>query len=111
MIWRLIYNTIGIAAIFVGFQVASLFNSKIRRGISARKNSLRQLEEQLELVPDFTKRVWFHFTSVGEFEQAKPLIESIKENTQIAVRKFFKENFGKKPRIVVHLIKACELGD
>ena len=88
MIWRLIYNTIGIAAIFVGFQVASLFNSKIRRGISARKNSLRQLEEQLELVPDFTKRVWFHFTSVGEFEQAKPLIESIKENTQIILTYF-----------------------
>lgn len=35
----------------------------------------------------------------------------IKENTQMAVRKFFKEKFGKKPRIVVHLIKACELGD
>ena len=35
----------------------------------------------------------------------------IKENTQMAVRKFFKEKFGKKPRIVLHLIKACELGD
>ena len=88
MIWKIIYNTIGIAAIFTGFQVASLFNSKIRLGISARKNAFRQLEEQLELAPDFTKKVWFHFTSVGEFEQAKPLIESIKENAQVILTYF-----------------------
>ena len=55
MIWKMIYNTIGIAAIFTGFQVASLFNAKIRQGILARKTAFRQLEEQLELVPDFTK--------------------------------------------------------
>ena len=88
MIWKMIYNTIGIAAIFTGFQVASLFNAKIRQGILARKTAFRQLEEQLELVPDFTKRVWFHFTSVGEFEQAKPLIESIKGNAQIILTYF-----------------------
>lgn len=88
MIWKMIYNTIGIAAIFTGFQVASLFNAKIRQGILARKTAFRQLEEQLELVPDFTKRVWFHFTSVGEFEQAKPLIESIKGNARIILTYF-----------------------
>ena len=49
MIWKMIYNTIGIAAIFTGFQVASLFNAKIRQGILARKTAFRQLEEQLEL--------------------------------------------------------------
>jgi len=84
----MIYNTIGIAAIFTGFQVASLFNSKIRQGISVRRNAFRQLEEQLKLAPDFTQRVWFHFTSVGEFEQAKPLIESIKDNAQIILTYF-----------------------
>ena len=88
MIWKMIYNTIGIAAIFTGFQVASLFNSKIRQGISVRRNAFRQLEEQLKLAPDFTQRVWFHFTSVGEFEQAKPLIESIKDNAQIILTYF-----------------------
>ena len=88
MIWKMIYNTIGIAAIFTGFQIASLFNSKIRQGISVRRNAFRQLEEQLKLAPDFTQRVWFHFTSVGEFEQAKPLIESIKDNAQIILTYF-----------------------
>ncbi|MCW5906967.1 MAG: 3-deoxy-D-manno-octulosonic acid transferase [Chitinophagales bacterium] len=55
------------AAIFI----ASLFNEKAKRWRCGRKT-----------FPDFSKlnekRIWFHCASLGEFEQAHPLIEKFK---------------------------------
>ena len=46
------------------------------------------LENQLQTARHLEKTAWFHFTSVGEFEQAKPLIEAIYEETRIVLTFF-----------------------
>lgn len=47
-----------------------------------------ELAEQLQCARDLEKTAWFHFTSVGEFEQAKPLIEAIYTETRIVLTFF-----------------------
>ncbi|TKC00120.1 3-deoxy-D-manno-octulosonic acid transferase [Pedobacter cryophilus] len=53
--------------------IFSFFNKKAEKWISGRKNWKNKFN------PDLTKkRIWFHFASLGEFEQGKPLLQAIK---------------------------------
>lgn len=88
IIWRAFYNTIVVPALFVGFHIGARFNAKTREGITGRRNVFTNLKSQLESTREIDRTVWFHFTSVGEFEQAKPLIEAVKDNTRIVLTYF-----------------------
>lgn len=58
------------------FKIAALLgHSKANLMISGRKSSLAQLSN---IPRKSAKRIWFHCASLGEFEQARPVIESIK---------------------------------
>ncbi|MGA0402323.1 MAG: 3-deoxy-D-manno-octulosonic acid transferase [Flavobacteriaceae bacterium] len=65
----------------------ALVNSKLRKQLIGQRNSLKQL-------PDFAKKgklVWIHVASLGEYEQALPIIDKIKERqteAQIALSFF-----------------------
>ena len=88
MLWKLVYNAFAIPAMFVSFQCARCCNPKIREGIKGRKGVFSELANQLQTARDLEKTAWFHFTSVGEFEQAKPLIEAIYAETRIVLTFF-----------------------
>ena len=88
MIWESLYNAIGVPALFVGFRAAAKFNDKIRTGIAGRRHILSRLKSQLDSARQSEKTTWFHFTSVGEFEQAKPLIEAIRDDSRIVLTYF-----------------------
>ncbi|MCG9127665.1 hypothetical protein JT359_08715 [Candidatus Poribacteria bacterium] len=88
MFWRFIYNIFALPSMLICFKVAGIFNKKIREGIIGRQRVFQELERQLKLSRKIEKTAWFHFTSVGEFEQAKPLIEAIYTNVRI-VSTFF----------------------
>lgn len=56
-------------------RIAGLFGNKKARDLSEGQiNSLKVLQN----IPPHDNRVWFHCASVGEFEQARPLIEELK---------------------------------
>ena len=88
MFWKLVYNAFAIPAMFIGFHCARCCNSKIQEGIKGRKGVFSELANQLQAARDLEKTAWFHFTSVGEFEQAKPLIEAIYAETRIVLTFF-----------------------
>lgn len=88
MFWQFIYNTFVVPAMFVGFHGAGCCNPKIQEGIKGRKNVFAELTDRLQTARPLEKTVWFHFTSVGEFEQAKPLIEAIYAETRIILTFF-----------------------
>lgn len=88
IIWRAFYNTIVVPALFVGFHISARFNAKAREGITGRRYVITNLKSQLESTRDLDRTAWFHFTSVGEFEQAKPLIEAVKDDTRIVLTYF-----------------------
>lgn len=88
MFWRFFYNTIALPVMFITFYIRGLFNRKIREGIVGRRKVFENLEHQLKDARKLEKTIWFHFTSVGEFEQTKPLIEAIYEDTRIVLTFF-----------------------
>ena len=88
MFWQFIYNTLVVPTMFIGFQGARCCNPKIQEGVKGRKNVFTELTHQLRTARPLEKTVWFHFTSVGEFEQAKPLIEAVYADTRIVLTFF-----------------------
>ncbi len=72
MIW--IY-TIGIALFTVITKFASFFNQKAKLFTEGRKNVFREIAQKIN--PN-DRPIWFHFASLGEFEQGRPVLEKIK---------------------------------
>ena len=88
MFWKTLYNTLVIPALTVGFYSAARFSPKIREGLAGRQSVFDSITEQLNSARMLNQTVWFHFTSVGEFEQAKPLIEALKDEVRIVLTYF-----------------------
>lgn len=73
---RLIYD-LGIWVYSIVIYVVSPFNRKAKTFLKGRKNLFQQIAVRLK---DNNKPVaWFHCASLGEFEQARPVIEAFKE--------------------------------
>ncbi len=72
---RVLY-TIGIWFYGLGIRIAALFNEKARLWVRGRKDLLSELEQTFA---GKQSSVWVHCASLGEYEQAKPLIEKIKQ--------------------------------
>ena len=68
--------TIGIWFFGLGIRIAAFFNGKARQWVRGRKGVFAELERAF---PGKTHPVWVHCASLGEYEQAKPLIEMIKQ--------------------------------
>ena len=73
------YNITVIPLLWIVFHLGGFVNKKIRRGIRGRKNLFPVLQANIEKLKG-SKRFWFHASSLGEFEQAKPIIAAIKKN-------------------------------
>lgn len=72
---RLLYN-LAISTMALGAKLGSLNSPKLRQLVEGRKGVFTTLE-------NFRKReqgslVWFHVASLGEYEQAKPVIKAFK---------------------------------
>jgi 3-deoxy-D-manno-octulosonic-acid transferase len=66
----LLYN-IGIKLYSLLIRFASLFNNKAKLWITGRKNTVFVRIES---------SIWFHFASLGEFEQGRPILEAIRNS-------------------------------
>ena len=88
MLWKTLYNTFVIPALTVGFYTAARFSPKISEGLAGRRSVFDSITEQLSSARELSQTTWFHFTSVGEFEQAKPLIEALKDDVRIVLTYF-----------------------
>jgi len=76
--WSLIYNIFFLPPLYILIRVGSIFNQKIRRGIKGRKSIFEKLILNSQKLDRSKKTIWFHSSSLGEFEQAKPIIQKIK---------------------------------
>lgn len=74
-----LYNIIAVPLMYAGFAVASLAKRKIRLGLRGRRNLFRELERKMSAFPKKGPRFWIHSSSMGEFEQAKPVVAHIKK--------------------------------
>jgi len=60
----------------VGISIASIWNNKAKLWIEGRKNIFDSLSS--ELGSQTSKIIWFHCSSLGEFEQGRPVLEKLK---------------------------------
>lgn len=88
MLQQLLYDYVALPALNVGFRAVSPWNEKIRTGIQGRKDIWYQIESQLKVARKRACTVWFHFASVGEFEQARPIIEALYDEARIVLTYF-----------------------
>jgi 3-deoxy-D-manno-octulosonic-acid transferase len=57
-------------------KVAAVFNAKARKLAVGQDKSLRELKLKVDPNAEY---IWFHVASLGEFEQGRPVIESLKQ--------------------------------
>jgi 3-deoxy-D-manno-octulosonic-acid transferase len=63
----LLYN-LGLRVYYIIIYIYSFFNTKAKLWIKGRQTKY----------PQFKKSIWFHFASLGEFEQGRPVLEQIR---------------------------------
>lgn len=76
-VYSLLYNLCVIPLLFIFFHLAKYFNPKIKKGVAGRKKLFQILEQKVTGFSRNHPRVWIHAASVGEFEQARPLIDAL----------------------------------
>ena len=82
----LLYNALAVPMIRLGFFLLSRFNHKARLGYEGRRQQNRTLYDDLERIPNHRKRILVHCTSVGEYEQAVPVLKQLKtQNPELFV--------------------------
>lgn len=84
-IWFIIYNAVFIPIFYLGIQFLSIFNSKVKKGLVDRRRLYEDLVLGLISLDKKKKLVWFHSSSMGEFEQAKPIIQKLKEQKHLNI--------------------------
>ncbi len=80
----ILYN-LGIFLLDLGIRLASIFNKKAAKLVNGRKDSMRLLKQFHQTIQPNATIYWFHCASLGEFEQARPLMEAIRA-TQPEIR-------------------------
>lgn len=95
-IWIFIYNIFVLPLLYILLHIGKFFNPKIKNGISDRKRLFEDLILQLIELDRKKKLIWFHSSSMGEFEQAKPVIQKLKAEKDVNVLTTFFSPSGYK---------------
>ena len=73
------YN-IGISLYGFVAKILALFKPKAQKWVKGRQDLFQQLQKEFAVKGiDKQQLIWFHCSSLGEFEQGRPLIEAIKK--------------------------------
>src|SRR5438552_9291535 len=80
----LLFYNIFLVIYSAGIHIYSLWNVKAKKWVAERKNIFETIKFKTQnpiAIGSKSKIIWFHCSSLGEFEQGRPLMEKIK--TQI----------------------------
>ncbi|NLP09551.1 hypothetical protein GX408_04035 [bacterium] len=75
-----VYNLIAVPLLFAGAHLAAFFKPKIAKGLRGRRHGMAGIRQGVSDWPVGGPRVWLHVASMGEFEQAKPVLRALKQN-------------------------------
>ena len=76
--WIVVYNVFIVPLAVIGFYLMGIFNMKIREGIKGRLRSKKELLNFVRSRRNRRELFIVHSASLGEFEQAKPVIRGLK---------------------------------
>jgi 3-deoxy-D-manno-octulosonic-acid transferase len=76
--WQAAYNGVAVPAMWLAWRTGALWNAKARAALAGRRGWQAALARQLAPCSGRpSEAIWFHTTSVGELEQAKPLMSAL----------------------------------
>lgn len=75
--WLLVYNFYFLPIFWLSAKVFSILNHKIKAGFRGRKDLFKFLESKIASLDKDKKNILIHCSSLGEFEQAKPIIDEL----------------------------------
>ncbi len=84
-IWIVLYNILVIPALYLLIHLAGFLDKKVKRGIRGRDRIFEELILNATALNKSKKLIWFHSSSLGEFEQAKPIIKELKKEDNINI--------------------------
>ena len=87
--WFVFYNTFLLPVFWLLLRILSLFNPKIKDGFRGRKEIFRILSASRSLLFNGRKNIIIHSSSLGEYQQAIPLIEKFTSKGYNIVCTFF----------------------
>lgn len=79
---KLLYN-LSVRAYGIAVRFASPFYQKAEAWVAGRKNWKSKLKDGIETLNPENPVVWFHASSLGEFEQGRPVMEALKKTNDI----------------------------
>jgi 3-deoxy-D-manno-octulosonic-acid transferase len=81
---KALYNRVILPVLYGGVRAAAPFNAKLAETVAGRRDFRDRWRAARTSMPE--RPVWFHVASVGEYEQARPLITALGEkHTEIPV--------------------------
>ncbi len=83
--WQITYNLFFLPVFYMLLILAFIFKRKIRKGFRARKRIFEELILNSLNLNKSKKVIWFHSSSLGEFEQAKPIIEMLRKEANVNI--------------------------
>ncbi|KXK46406.1 MAG: 3-Deoxy-D-manno-octulosonic-acid transferase [Chlorobi bacterium OLB5] len=75
--WTIVYNFLFLPVFWLGARLLSIFNNKLKAGFKARKDLFKYLNTKIHTLDAGKKNILIHCASLGEFEQAKPIIDEL----------------------------------
>ncbi|MCK4593974.1 hypothetical protein KAU45_05690, partial [bacterium] len=77
-IWRLLYNLLVVPVVHLSATVLAPFLPEVRSGLIARRGWRSRLVEALGALDGRRPLFWFHCASLGEYEQARPILGELR---------------------------------
>lgn len=88
--WSIVYSFLFLPVFWLGARSLSLFNNKLKAGFKGRRGLFKYLKPKVLTLDPAKKNVLIHCASLGEFEQAKPIIDELdKTNKYNFIVSFF----------------------
>jgi len=85
LFWKFAYNILIVPLLLFAMKIAPWFNQKVKIGVAGRKRLFEELIVNMSSLNKKKKLIWFHSSSLGEFEQAKPIIEKLKQAADVNI--------------------------
>jgi 3-deoxy-D-manno-octulosonic-acid transferase len=79
---KALYNA-GVWSFYVAVKLASAFSEKAQLWIEGRVAWRDRLKKAVSAFDSNSKTIWFHVSSLGEFEQGRPVMEELKKTKNI----------------------------
>ncbi|TRZ65891.1 hypothetical protein D4R20_01410 [bacterium] len=85
--WFVVYNVKLLPLLWLFFKIYSFFNSKFKEGFAGRKDIFSRITSHT-FIPG-RKSILIHSSSLGEYQQALPIVEELKKGNFNIILSFF----------------------